>query len=129
MPFVRQGFAKKPQNSLSELIECGVMAIVGHAFVHDAPETLNRVEMWGVGRQEMQLHTTLRAGQPWLQYFGVVIPGIVEEHVDCHLGWVIAFQFFKHLLGGLRVNLLTFHKGELEGLQIKRALDVKPLAS
>ena len=128
-PFVWQCFPEETQNGFCELIERGVMAIVGHAFVHDAPETLDRVEMRCVGWQKMQFHSALWIGQPWLQYFGVVIPGIVEKHVDCRLGWVVTLQFCEHLLRCFGVDLLGFHKGELEGLQIKRALDVEPLAS
>ncbi len=83
--------------------------------------------MWRVWWQKVQLHPALWTGQPWLQYFGVVISSIVQIDVDCCLGWVGAFQFCQHLSGGLRVDLLAFYKGELESLQIKRALDVERL--
>ena len=58
-----------------------------------------------------------------------MISGIVDKDMDGRLGRVVALQFFQHLLGCLGVDPLTLDKGELKSLQIKRALDIKPLAA
>lgn len=56
----------------------------------------------------------------------MMIAGIVHIDVDdCHRG-IVAFQLFQHLFCRQRIDLLSFHKGEVEGLKIKRPLDVKP---
>ncbi len=129
-PIVWQGFPEEPQNGLRELIERGVVVIMGDPFVHDAPETFDWVEMWGIGRQKVQLHPPLRAFKPWLEYLGVMIAGIVQEDMDGSHGWVVALQLCQqHLSGCLDIDLLTFHEGELEGFKIKRTLNVEPLSA
>ena len=58
----------------------------------------------------------------------MMIAGIVDKNMDGRHGLVVAFQFFQHLSGCLSIDFLAFHKGELEGLKVKRALNVEPLA-
>jgi len=38
VPFIGQGFAEELQNSVGELVERGIVAVMRHPFVHDAPE-------------------------------------------------------------------------------------------
>ena len=52
----------------------------------------------------------------------MMIAGIVDKNMDGRHGLVVAFQFFQHLSGCLSIDFLAFHKGELEGLKVKRAL-------
>lgn len=82
-----------------------------------------------VGRQTVQLYPTLRAFKPRLEYLGVMMAGIVQENMDGSHGWVVALQLFQHLSGCLGIDLLTFHEGELEGLKVKRTLNVEPLSA
>lgn len=42
-PFVGQGFPEEPKNGLRELIERGVVVIVGDPLVLDAPKTFEWV--------------------------------------------------------------------------------------
>ena len=42
-PVFGQGFAKEPQNCFGELVECGVVAIVGDPFMQNASETFYRI--------------------------------------------------------------------------------------
>ena len=44
-PIIRQRLAKEAQYGLCELIESGVVPIVCHPFVHNAPKALNRVQV------------------------------------------------------------------------------------
>ena len=93
------------------------------------PEAFYRVQMWRVWWQEVQLHFTVGVIEPWLEYFGMMIPSIVHKDVDCRHYRIVAFQFFQHLSGCLRVYLFGFDKGDLEGLKINCALDIQPLAT
>ncbi len=66
--------------------------------------------------------------KPGLEYFGVVITGVVEEDVDRRHGRVVAlrlFQLFQHGPCRLGIDLLAFHESKLERFKIKRALNVQ----
>lgn len=58
-----------------------------------------------------------------------MVAGIVEKDVNSRHGGILGLQLFQHLSRCLGIDLLAFHKGELKGLEIKRALNVQPLAS
>ena len=58
----------------------------------------------------------------------MMIAGIVDKNMDGRHGLVVAFQLFQHLSGCLGIDLLAFHRGDLESLKVKRALNVEPLA-
>ena len=104
------------------------MAIMGDAFVHDTPKALNRVEMRGVCRQELQLHPTFGAVQPWLEYPGMVITRIVDKNMDGRFGRVVALRLFQHGPCRLGIDLLAFHKSKLERFKIERTLNIEALA-
>ena len=127
-PFVREGIAEEVENSLGELVERCIVPIVGDPFVHDAPQALNRVEMWGICRQKRQLHPPFRAVQPWLEYLGMVIARIVDKDMDGCLGRVVALQLFQHGPCRLGIDLFALHECELESLKVKRALNVETFA-
>ena len=128
-PFCWQACAEEVENCLGELVGRCIVPIVCDPIVHDAPKALDRVKMRGICWQEMQLHPVLWAVEPWLKYLGMMIAGIVDKDMDGRHGLVVALQLCQHLLGCLGIDLLAFHKGELEGLKVKRALNVEPLAA
>ncbi len=127
-PLVGQSFAEEVEDSLGELVECWIVPIVRDPFMHDAPQALDRVEMWSICRQEMQPHPAFRAIQPWLEYPGVVVSGIVDKDMYGRHRRIVALRFFQHGAGGLRADLLAFDKGKLEGFKVERALNVEPFA-
>ena len=48
---LREGFIEEGVNRLGELPEVTMKAVVRHISEHDAPETLDRVQMRRIGRQ------------------------------------------------------------------------------
>ena len=78
-----EGFIEERVNRLGKLPEVTMKAVVRHMSVHDAPETLNRVQMRSIGRQEVRLKTVFRAFQLRFQYLCIMVSGVVKEQVDC----------------------------------------------
>ena len=72
----------KVLNSDGEVVETGMVVIAGNMFVHDAPQSFNRVQMRCIGRQEMQFYPSFRCFQPRLQDLRMVIAGIIEIHMN-----------------------------------------------
>src|SRR3954469_7302112 len=57
-------------------------SVVGHVLVHQSPEPLDRVQMRAVDRHEMAPDPPAWHGQPVLNRPGVMVAGIVQEHMD-----------------------------------------------
>ena len=53
-PHLREGFIEERVYRLGELPEVTMEAVVRHVPVHDTPQTLDRVQMRCVGREEME---------------------------------------------------------------------------
>ena len=67
LPFPGKCFVEKVHDRLGELPEIWTEPVVRHIPVHDAPQSLNRVQMGVVGRQEMQPDAAVR---PCRERFG-----------------------------------------------------------
>src|SRR5512134_2771358 len=46
--------AQETEDGFTEAVVSGMTSVVGHVFVHQPPKTLDRVQMWAVGRNEME---------------------------------------------------------------------------
>src|SRR5271170_2444373 len=67
--FVPQEF----QRRFCELLAGPIGLVVRDVFVHDAPQSLDRVQMRAIGGEKMQLGAAARAGQPFLHELGVMV--------------------------------------------------------
>src|SRR3954467_9292919 len=74
--------AQETEHSFAEAVVSGVTSVMGHGFVHQSPETLDWVQMRTVGRNEVEPDPPARHGQPVLNRPGVMVAGIVQEHMD-----------------------------------------------
>ena len=132
----RQVFSKEPENFSRKGVVGGVgglggvMSIMGDPLVHNAPKSLKSIKVGRVGRQEVQLCAQLRSFKPWLKYIGMIVTTrIVEHDVNCDLRRVVSLNQFQHFQGGFSIDFFAFDEGELEGFEIKRALNVEPFAT
>ena len=62
--------------------EATMETILRHVTVHDAPQTLDWVQMQRIGWQKVQFKAAVWAFQPQLQHPGVMVSGVVKEHMD-----------------------------------------------
>src|SRR3954449_13030768 len=67
--------AQETEHGVAEAVVSGVTSVVGHVLVHQPPETLDRVQMRAVGRNEMEPDPPARHGQPILNRPGVMVAG------------------------------------------------------
>ena len=67
LPFPGKRCVEKVHDRLGELPEIRTAPVVRHIPVHDASQSLNRVQMGGVGRQEVQPDAAVR---PCRERFG-----------------------------------------------------------
>src|SRR3954452_17691438 len=74
--------AQETEHSFAEAVVSGVTSVVGDGFVHQSPEALDWVQMRAVGRNEMEPDPPARHCQPVLNRAGVMVAGIVQEHMD-----------------------------------------------
>src|ERR1019366_8266144 len=60
----------------------GVAFVVRDVSVHEAPQSLDRIEMRAIGRDEMQLDPAPGLGEPFLYQLGVMIARVVKKDMD-----------------------------------------------
>ena len=84
-PLFRQHFSEEPVDCLGELGESRVEFVVRDLAVHDAPQSLDGVEMRRVGGEEVQLDPALRSGQPlWVDVNSLSVrsgPGTTYDQI------------------------------------------------
>src|ERR1700681_4817881 len=70
-PIARNVFAQEAERRIGELGDGCVAFVVGDVSVHDAPESLDRIEMWAVAWSEMQPDAATWPFQPFLHQLGM----------------------------------------------------------
>ena len=113
-PHLGQGFSEELEKASvdwsGELVKGGVLAIVGDRVGPDTPKSLNRVEMRCVGRQKVQLHTTVGACKAWREDPGLMITRVVENDVKLPSLWGCFTPPFDNFPGCFCMDLLASTK-------------------
>src|ERR1700727_3846210 len=82
MPIPRHLLAQKSQYRAFEILEPIVAFVVSAMPVHQSPQSFDRVQMWAVGRDEVQPNPASRPCQPLLPQLRMMISGFVEKYMD-----------------------------------------------
>src|SRR3984957_1547752 len=77
MPIPRHLLAQKSQYRAFEILEPIVAFVVSAMPVHQSPQSFDRVQMWAVGRDEVQPNPASRPCQPLLHQLRMMISGVV----------------------------------------------------
>ena len=93
-----------------------IIAIVGDVLVQNGPKSLNRVEMWAIGRQLDLVDTAGWSCQKSPDIRPFVVGGIVPNHMNDALVGVALFDLGEQLDGADPINCRRFDKGGIEGL-------------
>lgn len=97
--------------------------------MHQPSQPLDRVEMWAVGRNDMQFDPAVRSCQPGCHQFRVMVSGIVQISMNVAHAWVNRLgRHQQHDRAQGIHSLHIFHDG-LTGFQVDGAVDVQPVPS
>jgi len=124
LPVFRHFFVQEVQHCGAEILEACVAFVVGDVSVHESAQSFNRIEVWAVGRDEMEFHPTIRPRQPGVDQFCMVISRIVRKDVDQPHSGIHRFDHRQQqdcACGIHRQHIL--HDG-LAGLKVDGAMDV-----
>ena len=81
-PFLGNCLVKKGQDSHAELVEGFVVSIVGGVLMHEAPASLDRIEVRTIGRDEVQHALATFSLEPFTHALGMMVAGIVQVDMD-----------------------------------------------
>ena len=80
-PVFRDFISQKPDDSLREIPEVLVALVVGYSTMHNAPKSLNGIEVRGIRRNEMKLNPSVRATHPFPHHKRMVAFGIIKKNI------------------------------------------------
>ena len=95
--------------------------------VHDAPQSLDGVEMRRVGGEEVQLDPALRSGQPLLDQPGMMVARVVEDDMDAALVRVAGLDCVEQSDGADGIDPVGLDERTIEAFQIEGAVEVDTL--
>jgi hypothetical protein len=72
--------AQETEHGVAKSIVSGITSVVGYVLVHQSPQTLDRVQMRAVGRNEMEPDPPAWPTSPEPPWRGVA--GVVQKHMD-----------------------------------------------
>ena len=125
LPFVGQRFVEECEDRFGELAEVRMEAVVRHVAVHDAPQTLDGVQVRRIGWQEVQPDAAPRPLQERLERLRVMVAGVVQEDMDHPAVGMGALQLPQKPQARPGIDPLALHQREPHRLQVQRPVQVQ----
>jgi hypothetical protein len=82
LPFLGNCLVEEGQDRRAELVEGFVVSVVGRALMHEAPASLDRIEVGTIGRDEVQHALATLPLEPFTHALGMMVAGIVQVDMD-----------------------------------------------
>ena len=82
LPFFGNCLVEEGEDRCAELVEGFVVSIMGRVLMHEAPVSLDRIEVWTIGRDEVQHALAPLSLEPFTYALGMMVAGIVQVNMD-----------------------------------------------
>ena len=123
------GFAQECKDCVGKLCLGLVEFVVGDMFVHDAPQALNRVQVWAIWGQLDEMNAAIGPRQPLADFFTFVVRGVVPDYMDYLFVAVLRLDFLQKRDGAVAVNFDNLDKRCIKILKAQGTVDVHPLTA
>ena len=128
-PFCGNCLVEEGQDRRAELLEGFVVSIVGRVLMHEAPASLDRIEVRTIGWDEVQHALASSSLEPVAHAPGMMVAGIVQVDMDPSFLGMCNFDRLEQGDQASCIDLGHFQHLCLARLQIDRAMNVEGLAT
>ena len=129
LPFFGNCLVEEGQDRRAELVEGFVVSVVGRVLMHEAPASLDRIEVGTIGRDEVQHALATLLLEPFTHALGMMVAGIVQVDMDPSFLGMCNFDRLEQRDQASCIDLGHFQHLCLARLQIDRTMNVERLAT